>query len=144
MDIRFTKSGEPTFVALGPSADGSAEARGPEGLTVGGGPVIETVQFLRASSAKLFNRGNRTFTMSFGAWRQHASIEVAEDFALSHPGSVPTAAGMVCTITLNSGLVRYLTTPFIRVDSIEPRGLRTLARYTLSGGQLQASNTTNS
>jgi len=135
--VRFTKSGSPTFVALG--VGGPVEARGPSGLRVAGGPILETVSFLRADTAKIFNRGNVTWQGSFTVWREHLDIESAQDFLMLHPAELPTADDMVCEVTLNNGAVRYLTTPFIEIQDSNIKGSRTEHTYRLTGGRLQIS-----
>lgn len=135
--VRFSGANS-TFVALG--LGGAVEAKGPFGLRVNGGPMIETAQFLRASTVKLFNRGNSHYTAQFGVWRQHATIEQAEDYLITHPGELPTADGLVCEIELNGGSKVYLTTPFIEISDSSIRGLRTEHTYRLLGGGIVASN----
>ena len=136
-DVRFTKTGEPEFVVLGPSGSGGAEARGPEGLRVEGGPQIQAQPFLRAEHVKQFNRGNSRWVATFGVWRTHATLTIAQDFLINHPGTLPTVADMLCTITLNDDSLRYLTTPFVEiVESDQRLGLTTFHRYRLSGGKL--------
>lgn len=135
--VRFTGENS-TFVALG--VGGAVEARGPFGLRVNGGPMIETAQFLRASAVKLFNRGNNRYSAQFGVWRQHATIEQAEDYLITHPGELPTANGLVCEIELNAGRKVYLSTPFIEIVDSSIRGLRTEHTYRLLGGAIVGSN----
>ena len=135
--VRFTLSGQPTFVALGVGE--SVEARGPTGLSVKGGPILETVSYPRAATAVLFSRGNLTWEASFSVWREHLTIAGAEDFLLLHPAELPTATNMVCEITLNNGESRYLTTPFIEIDKSDQKGCRTEHTYRLKGGRLQIS-----
>ena len=138
-DVRFTKTGSPEFVVLGPSSNGGVEARGPEGLRVEGGPQIQTQRFLRADTVKQFSRGNSRWAATFGVWRTHASLNSAQDFLLNHPGELPTVANMLCTITINDGSLLYLTTPFIEIVESDNRlGLTTFHRYRLSGGNLTA------
>ena len=135
--VRFSKAGHPVFVALGVDPATGVEARGPEGQGVSGGPRVEEQAFARARTARFEPRGNSTYVITFSVWRTFATPGEAEDFLATHPAELPNARGFVCEITLNSGSIRYLTTPVIAIEGSSIRGVTVRTTYRLSGGRIQ-------
>jgi hypothetical protein len=110
----------------------SAGGKGsPVGLSVSGQKQIDTPSFLRATNAKVYDRGNKLYTLSWEQRREFVATGEAEAFMLLHAANVPDGQG-TCTITTEGGATITLTGAVLQIpNATRQTGVSTYHTYQL-------------
>lgn len=108
----------------------------PVALTTGGSKSTEQVGFLRAEHARIFDRGNRTNTLSWEHHREFATVSEAQAFMILHAASIPDGVADL-TITLDDGTNITLHDAVLAVpQGTRYQGVRTVHTYSATGRAL--------
>lgn len=130
--MRITFASTPICTLSGRGTDS------PETMTIDGQCSEQTAKFLRAQSAKVFNRGNEITTISFKVFRSHGSIQAAEAFALSHRKSLYGKYGNLVLIADDgSGMntaTSTLTNSVCKQCKVTYKGMNSWTEYNFIGG----------
>lgn len=88
-------------------AGGQNESQEPFDVELVTTGLLQISQTLRASAAKVFDRGNRTTRLRFSVRRQHVSNGQATDFLLTHASTLSNMSDFVTLISENPGGQTY-------------------------------------
>lgn len=98
----------------------------PVTLSTGGSKATETVPFLRAEHARIFDRGNRTNQIAWEHHREFETVSQAQAFMLRHAASIPDGVADLL-IQLDDGSAITLHQAVLAV----PKGTRYQGRHTV-------------
>lgn len=108
----------------------------PVALSTGGSKATETVPFLRAAHARIYDRGNRTNTIQWEHQREFATVSEAQAFMLLHAAAIPDGVADL-TITLDDGTTLTLHDAVLAVpQGTRYQGVRTVHSYSATGRAL--------
>lgn len=111
---------------------------GPSDLITEGPISVQMAEFLRATNAKAYSRGNRKARLSFSVTRECASLQAAEAFCLTHPRDLQRADTVLIVAQGNRGAVTNLAIGNAVVENVQCRqiGVTVQISYTLTGGAI--------
>lgn len=131
-------------LAEGPHRGNDGEPCGPTEIRLNDRIIPDEKNAIRAAARALFNRGNQATTIEFDVAREHASVQDAEVFFLTHPKTL-TRNG---TLTLESrseyGAVASMVFEGCVIVTTAHRytGVRTYHTYTCEGGVIEGAGRT--
>ncbi|MGZ0657101.1 hypothetical protein ACWPKS_15970 [Coraliomargarita sp. W4R72] len=105
----------------------------PVGFAVAGSKQIASTPYLRASHGRVFDRGNKSITLSWQQTRQFATAADAQQFAAMHSDDLPTGeAALYLTLSGDTELV--LTDAVLDVAQLaDYGGVKTVHSYSATG-----------
>jgi len=126
--------GEYTLVAGG--------AESPEDQEVNAQALIQVSQAVRASAARVWHRGNLTFTHTFQITRQYASAGAAEAALFTHPAEVPTEGDITITVEPCDETAATITLENAAIHAFAARqiGRSIQWRYTITSGSVASTS----
>lgn len=72
------------------------------GVSVNGRQVVQEANFLRAATASLFARKNRSIQLSFSVQRTFGTIRACEEFVLNHHNTLVDSGTLTARVGLNT------------------------------------------
>lgn len=112
-------------------------------FTLNGQRVLQVVDLFRASSIRVYGRGNRRVSISFEVTRHHDSILDAVEFIIDHEADVPEEGTAVFDFTDDDGGSMSRWMEYCGVESVQcvqHIGTTTRWAYSLIGSTLLKSN----
>jgi hypothetical protein len=108
-----------------------------EGWTLSMPRVIQTSHPCRATHATHYNRGGRTARLQFSCYRKFPSRREAEDFCLSHEGTLPQGGTVRVTTDSDAGAqVRVIANAEIAEPVFTHIGKLVLITYQIVGAAI--------
>lgn len=107
------------------------KSTGPDNLVVDGPVTPDAADFLRATNAKVYNRGNLVHDISWTVRRLLASVALAEDYALEHPQTVLRGTQLLLITATGTRTFSYGTLVGCRCRHV---GATVFIDYRFSGG----------
>lgn len=112
---------------------------GPQDYSIDTDCTEQVVKYLRATSAKVFNRGNKATTVSFKVFRSHGTVQAAETFSNTHRAMLPDYGNFQAVSDDGSGKLNVtivLPNALLKKCKVTYKGLTTVSEYQFSGGAL--------
>lgn len=109
---------------------------GPAGLSISGAIAGQTAEYLRATSAKRLERGNRSHEVAFTVHRLCANVAAANQFALTHAATVARSGTLTFVDETTIATLSDCILDQVQADAI---GRTVRIAYRLSGGVMTAS-----
>jgi hypothetical protein len=103
------------------------------------GPIqVQVGQFLRATNATPYNRGNKVVRGAFSVFRECASFLAAEKFCWTYQRDLSRSGNLIILAEDSAGGTEKLTLANTTVDDVRcvQIGVTVLITYTISGGAL--------
>jgi len=122
--------------------DGAEMREQPNNWRVNGSPVNQVAQYLRAAQARVHQRGNVQTTITFQCAKEHASLQAAILYCMTHYRSMILTGTALFVFESDGGATtnEYLANASCHVSEIYPVGLTTFATYNITGGKPQATS----
>lgn len=108
----------------------------PDGWRINGRPVEQVAQYLRSTQVRVHQRGNVQTTISFRCAKEHADLQTAALYCLTHYIAMVLTGTAIFGFESDGGQVTniYLANASCFVGEIYPAGVSTFATYQISGG----------
>ena len=112
---------------------------GPQDYSIDTDCSEQVVKYLRATSAKVFNRGNKYTTVAFKVFRSHGTVQAAETFCNTHRASLPDYGNYQAVSDDGSGQQTrtiVLANALLKKCKATYKGSNSTTDYTFTGGQV--------
>lgn len=140
MKITVQASGGTPIVLADGAFRAVGKSIGPAEFSLGGRRLVQEQQFLRAAAVSVLDRANLKTVIKFRVSREHASVQDAEYFLLSHYVDLPGSGTVTFAAKNSAGAEKRLklAAAAIAVTDHSYSGCRTFHAYEISGGAMEA------
>lgn len=131
--MRVTFAGKPICTLLERGTDG------PQEYSIDTECTEQVARYLRATSAQVFNRGNKYTTISFKVFRSHGTIQAAETFSNTHRTSLPDYGNYQAVSDDGSGTgtkTVVMENALLKRCKVSYKGMNTTTEYMFTGGSV--------
>lgn len=115
---------------------GAATGSGPGDFRLNGSRLTDPADFVRASEGAEYDRGNARTRITFAVYREHASVQDAEYFCLTHYKALSGSGVALFIARSSTGATVQVTLAkaVLKVTDHEYTGATTTHRYEIAGG----------